>query len=131
VPEPKRSSMRKAKVTVVPSGRGERVALPKGSFSDLIITDGTTASNSSMLGYSVFTPGTETKQKVHVDAEELAYIVSGTGRLSVGREVIWYKAGDSLHIPAGVPHGIGNDGKEDLVMVFFFPTPNYPRTVDG
>jgi len=131
MPGTERASAREAKVTVVPPGGGERVALPRGSSSDLVITDGTVESNSSMLGYSVFTPGTETKQKVHVDAEELAYIVSGSGSLLVGREAIGYGTGDSLHIPAGVPHGIRNDGTEDLVMVFFFPTPNYPRTVDG
>lgn len=121
----------KGRVAVVHPAGGRRVALSGGSFSDLVITDETARANSSMLGYSVFTPGTETKQKVHLGAEELAYIVSGSGQLVVGREVVRYKAGDSLHIPAGVPHAVKNDGDEDLVMVFFFPTPNYPETVDA
>ena len=118
-------------MTVVPFGKGEKVKIGQNSFSNLIVTNKTTGSNLSTLGYSVFTPGTDTKQKVHVDAEELAYIVSGTGKLTVGDELISYGQGDSLHIPSGVPHGIRNDGKEDLVMVFFFPTPNYPETVDA
>lgn len=121
----------KSRVTVVAFEGGERVKIGASSFSNLIVTDKTTSSNSSMMGYSVFTPGTDTKQKVHVDAEELAYIVSGSGKLTVGDELIPYRSGDSLHIPAGVPHGIRNDGKVDLAMVFFFPTPNYPKTVDA
>jgi quercetin dioxygenase-like cupin family protein len=121
----------KPRVTVVPFDKGEKVKIGHGSFSNLIVTDKTTESNFSTLGYSVFTPGTDTKQKVHLDAEELAYIVSGAGKLTVGDELISYGPGDSLHIPAGVPHGIRNDGREDLVMVFFFPTPSYPKTVDA
>ena len=122
---------RRLHVTVVPFESGEKVKIGKSGFSNLIVTDRTTPSTTSMLGYSVFEPGTDTKQKVHVDAEELAYVVSGSGKLTVGNELVSYGPGDSLHIPAGVPHGIRNDGKEDLVMVFFFTSRNYPKTVDA
>lgn len=118
-------------VTVVRFDEGEKVKVGTSSFSNLIITDKTTSSNSSTLGYSVYTPGTETKQKVHVDADELAYVVSGTGKLTVGERLVSFGPGDSLHVPAGVPHGVRNDGKVDLAMVFFFPSRNYPRTVDA
>jgi quercetin dioxygenase-like cupin family protein len=121
----------KGHVTVVPFDMGERVKIGQSGFSNMIVTDRTTETNGSMLGYSVFSPGADTKQRIHVEAEKLAYIVSGSGKLTVGDKVIGYGKGDSLHIPAGVPHGIRNDGKEDLVMVFFFPTRNYPKSIDG
>jgi quercetin dioxygenase-like cupin family protein len=127
----KSGRMERSRVSVVPFDEGEKVKIGEKGFSNLIVTDKTTGSNVCMLGYSVFSPGTDTKQKVHLDAEELAYIVSGSGKLTVGKDLIPYKEGDSLHIPAGVRHGIRNDGERDLVMVFFFPTRNYPKTVDA
>ena len=88
-------------------------------------------SNRNMLGYSVFRPGIDTKQKIHVEAEELAYVVSGSGKITVGNELISFSAGDSIFIPPGVPHGVRNDGSADVAMVFFFSSPEYPKTVDA
>jgi quercetin dioxygenase-like cupin family protein len=133
---PSRKSEAK-KRTVSPSMKvvrfndGLKVDLGKGSFSNLLLTKSTVRGNKNMMGYSVFTPGTDTKQKIHVKAEELAYVVSGSGKITVGRKYFTFHAGDSLHIPAGVPHGVRNDGKEDVVMVFFFSSNDYPKTVDA
>jgi quercetin dioxygenase-like cupin family protein len=118
-------------IIVVPYGSGEKVDLGRGSFSNLLLTKSTAKINQNMMGYSVFKPGIDTKQKIHVDAEELAYVVSGSGKITTGTEVRPFKAGDSLCIPSGVPHGVRNDGSEDVAMVFFFSSPNYPRTKDA
>lgn len=117
---------------VVHFDEGDKVDLGKGSFSNLILTSSTLYSNNrNMMGYSVFTPRTSTKQKIHVKAEELAYVVSGSGKITVGTNSYPFNQGDSLHIPAGVPHGVLNDGREDVIMVFFFSSPGYPKTVDA
>ncbi|HZW58040.1 MAG TPA: cupin domain-containing protein [Nitrososphaerales archaeon] len=127
----KRVKASKNKIIVVPFKSGEKVELGGGSFSDLLITSSTVSGNKTMMGYSVFKPGINTKQKIHLSAEELAYIVSGSGKITVGRKNIRFKQGDSLYIPAGMPHGVKNDGKEDVVMVFFFSSALYPSTVDA
>jgi quercetin dioxygenase-like cupin family protein len=120
------------KIRVIPHLEGNKVDLGKGSFSNLILTSSKLdKSNKNMLGYSVFKPGIDTKQKIHVDAEELAYIVYGSGKLTVEKELISFTAGDSLFIPPGVPHGVRNDGVEDIAMVFFFSSPEYPKTIDA
>ncbi|HXQ93534.1 MAG TPA: cupin domain-containing protein [Nitrososphaerales archaeon] len=120
------------KIKVVPHKQGDKVDLGKGSFSNLILTGSKLEkSNRNMLGYSVFKPGIDTKQKIHVEAEELAYVVSGSGKITVGNELISFSAGDSLFIPPGVPHGVRNDGSEDVAMVFFFSSSEYPKTVDA
>ena len=117
---------------VVPFDEGQKVDLGKDSFSNLILTSATLkGSNMNMMGYSVFTPGTDTKQKVHVNAEELAYVVSGSGSITVGNKLFPFREGDSLHIPSGVPHGVRNDGKENVAMVFFFSSKAYPKTIDA
>lgn len=120
-----------SKVSVIHFENGEKVDLGNESFSDLLLTSKTVKGNENMMGYSVFRPGIDTKQKIHVAAEELAYVVSGSGKLTVRKELISFKSGDSLHIPPGVPHGIRNDGSEDIVMVFFFSSPSYPKTKDA
>lgn len=107
------------------------VQLGGGSFSNLLLTKSSISKNKTMMGYSVFKPGTDTKQKVHLSAEELGYVIAGTGKITVGDKVYPFKQNDSLYVPRGVPHGVRNDGKEDVVMVFFFSTPSYPKTVDA
>ena len=57
----------------------------------------------------------------HTDsAEEILYIVSGTGIAHAGDESGRVSAGDLAVIPAMVPHGIANDGDETLRVVGFF-----------
>ena len=57
----------------------------------------------------------------HTDsAEEILYIVTGTGVAHAGDERGRVSAGDLAVIPAMVPHGIVNDGDETLRVVGFF-----------
>ncbi len=57
----------------------------------------------------------------HTDsAEEILYIVSGRGEAEVGEERAEVGAGDLAVIPAMVPHGLVNTGKEPLRVVGFF-----------
>ncbi len=79
------------------------------------------------MGFSTWKPGASTKQMVH-ETEEMAFIVSGKGKLSVGDKFVSYKAGQGVLIPAGVPHGVVNDSDQDLTMVYVFSYPEYPPT---
>jgi quercetin dioxygenase-like cupin family protein len=121
----------KKEISVIPFDGGNMVQLGGGSFSNLLLTKDILSKNKNMMGYSVFKPGTDTKQKVHVSAEELAYVVTGSGKITVGEKYYTFKSNDSLYIPRGVPHGVRNDGTEDVVMVFFFSSPSYPKTIDA
>jgi quercetin dioxygenase-like cupin family protein len=57
----------------------------------------------------------------HTDsAEEILYIVSGTGIAHAGDERGRVSAGDLVVIPEMVPHGVANDGDETLRVVGFF-----------
>ncbi len=106
------------------------IALGNGSWSRLVLTGETAGAQKAMLGCSVFTPGTSTPQKVHAE-EELAYVLSGYGEITVGDEAVPYGPGSAIYIPAGVPHGVRNNGPEDVVMVFVFSYPAYPPTTDA
>jgi quercetin dioxygenase-like cupin family protein len=122
----------KDNIKILSQSFGDRVDLGKGSFSNLILTGSKLeGKNRNMMGYSVYKPGIDTKQKIHLEAEELAYVLTGSGKLTVGEELVTFKAGDSIFIPPGVPHGVRNDGSEEVAMVFYFSSPEYPKTVDA
>lgn len=118
------------RIKVVPLESVEPILLGQGSWSRLLLTAGTVGAQESCLGFSIFVPGTNTPQKIH-EAEELCYVLSGRGQLTVGSEVVEYAAGQALYIPPGVPHGVSNPYGADLVMVFVFSHPAYPPTVDA
>jgi quercetin dioxygenase-like cupin family protein len=114
-------------VTVVPLDSVEPIELPHGSWSRMLVTDGRVDGNAASLGYSVFTPGTVLSPVRH-EAEEIAYVVAGSGELQLDGSPVAFRAGDALHIPAGVWHAVANTGEADVVMVFGFPRPDYPPT---
>jgi quercetin dioxygenase-like cupin family protein len=116
-----------AVVGVVSLGDVEPIELPRGSWSRMLVTDARVGGNRASLGYSVFTPGTVLPAVRH-EAEEVAYVVSGSGELRLDDGAVDFRAGDALHIPAGVWHAVANTGDDDVVMVFGFPHPDYPPT---
>lgn len=104
-----------------------QIDLPRGSWSRMVLNKETVSGNRSALGYSVFTPGTETTLVSH-EVEELAIVLAGRGELRLEDGVVAYGQGDALLIPAGTWHAVANTGDEDVVMVFTFPYPDYPPT---
>ena len=114
-------------IKVVPKGQGKKVDLPGGSWSLQMVTAAATGSKKSMLGLSTFKPGSCTEQMIH-EEEEMCYVLRGKGCLEVKDKAFTCAAGEAVYIPAGVPHGVRNTGREDLVMVFVFSSPAYPPT---
>ncbi|MBS1679134.1 MAG: cupin domain-containing protein [Actinobacteria bacterium] len=114
-------------ISVVPLAEVETIDLPGGSWSRMLITGSTVGGNAASLGYSVFRPGTELTSVSH-ETEEVAYVVSGSGRLDTDAGEVRFTAGDAIHIPAVTWHAVVNDSDADVVMVFGFPHPDYPPT---
>lgn len=103
------------------------IELPGGSWSRMVLNDKTLTGNTASLGYSVFTPGCVTGMVAH-ETEEVAYVLSGSGELRLDGEPVPFRAGQGLHVPAGIWHAVANTGDEDVIMVFGFPHPDYPPT---
>ena len=114
-------------VAVVNLTEVDPIELPNGSWSRMLVTSGRVGGNRGSLGYSVFTPGTALTPVKH-ETEEVAYVVSGSGELRLDTEVVAFREGDALHIPARTWHAVANTGEADVVMVFGFPHPDYPPT---
>lgn len=114
-------------VRVVGLGEAEPIELPQGSWSRMLVTRERVDGNGASLGYSVFTPGTVLPAVKH-EADEVAYVVSGSGELRLDGEAVGFSQDDAIFIPAGVWHAVANTGDADVVMVFGFPHPDYPPT---
>lgn len=106
------------------------IPLPNGSWSRILVSSSTVDDNVSSLGYSVFTPGTETDHLSHA-VEELAFVVAGRGELRLNDTTVALPPGSAVFIPARVWHTVVNSGDEDFVMVFTFPDRGYPVTERG
>ncbi|MFH0915297.1 MAG: cupin domain-containing protein [bacterium] len=115
------------KISVVDLSDGKRTDLPDGSWVCELASGPLNGAERTTMGFSTWKPGASTKQMVH-ETEEMAYIVSGEGKLSVGDKFVSYKAGQGVLIPAGVPHGVVNDSDQDMTMVYIFSHPQYPPT---
>jgi quercetin dioxygenase-like cupin family protein len=105
----------------------EPIELPGGSWSRMLVTEDRVDGNASSIGYSVFKPGSSTASVSH-ETEEVAYVVSGSGRLDTDEGEVRFQTGDALHIPPHTWHAVVNDSDAEVVMVFGFPHPDYPPT---
>ena len=64
-------------------------------------------------------PGLSYETHSHADHEEIYYIIGGTGRIKIDREVARFRDGDAIYIPRAALHSITNDG-EDMVEFLAF-----------
>jgi len=117
-------------VKVIQFKEGEKINIGNDSWSCHLLTASSVGTSKVMLGVSTFSPGTDTLQKIHTE-EELCFVLKGCGSITVGEEEIHYGPQSAIYIPPGVPHGVKNTGKEDVVMVYVFSSPQYPPTKDS
>jgi mannose-6-phosphate isomerase-like protein (cupin superfamily) len=69
-------------------------------------------------GIIVLHPGQEDTQEPH-SADELYYVIEGTGFIELGNANKPVKKGSIIFVPAGLPHKFyGN--KEDVVVLYMF-----------
>lgn len=115
------------KIEIVRFDDIEKTDLGGGSWAKELLTEKTVNTQKTMLGVSVFKPGTGTATRIHKE-EELAYILQGEGVLECSQEKVEVVKGTAVFIPPGVKHGLRNIGDEDLIMVYVFSYPKYPPT---
>jgi mannose-6-phosphate isomerase-like protein (cupin superfamily) len=54
--------------------------------------------------------------------DEVYYVVSGTGRMTIDDKPFDVKAGDAMLTRPGSSHGLVQTGGADLVVIIVFPT---------
>ncbi len=69
-------------------------------------------------------PGQSQTPHSHSGQDKVYFVLEGCGRFAVGNEVEHLTAGEAIVAPAGVEHGLVNDGADPLtVLVVVSPPP--------
>ena len=74
-------------------------------------------------------PGQSQKPHTHGDQDKVYYVLEGAGRFSLGGQQERLAAGEALVAPAGVEHGLVNDGSDPLLVLVVVtpPPPHGPK----
>jgi mannose-6-phosphate isomerase-like protein (cupin superfamily) len=75
--------------------------------------------DSSHLFYDTYCllPGQSQKVHAHEGSDKVYYVLRGAGRFTVGDEEEDFGEGHAVIARAGVPHGVRNATREDLVLL--------------
>ena len=71
------------------------------------------------VAYAMLQEGKSYEAHSHADHEEVYYIISGEGKITIYGETKPLRDGDAVFIPAGSTHSIGNTGKDFLIFLAF------------
>jgi quercetin dioxygenase-like cupin family protein len=85
-----------------------------------LVTSETVGAKDSVFGLTVFPPGAKHDIHRHPHAEEIEYIVSGSGVAQVGDDDVEISAGELVYVPANEYHGFHNTSDGETVMVWTY-----------
>jgi mannose-6-phosphate isomerase-like protein (cupin superfamily) len=69
------------------------------------------------LAEEVLLPGSAVAPHHHRELEEIYYILSGRGRMTVGEETSDVAEGDAVYVPRGASHTLENTGAEPIRLI--------------
>ena len=77
----------------------------------------------ALLDLYCVAPGQEQKPHTHGDQDKFYLVLEGRGRFRLGSAEHTLEAGDALVAPAGIEHGLVNDGDARLLVVVLVTPP--------
>ena len=70
-----------------------------------------------MVGINCLEPGQEQTVHDHAGADKFYFVMEGRGQFSIGEETHEAGPGQVVWAPAGLPHGVRNQGDKRLVLL--------------
>jgi quercetin dioxygenase-like cupin family protein len=74
-------------------------------------------SDALLLGLNCLEPGQIQAPHEHADQDKFYFVVEGSGEFWLGEERQIASAGEIVWAPAGLIHGVENEGRERLTML--------------
>jgi len=104
---------------VVRAGSAQTFRSPDGLATMELLLEPPDGS-ASYLGRAVFLPGARSPVHQHPESEELVYVLSGSGTMTLGDATLAVEKGMAVRIPAGVPHSftVGGEKPMEVVQVY-------------
>ncbi len=98
------------------------------AFSKMLITPENSETRDIDFRISIYRPQGYAESHQHETAENIYYIIKGTGLVELDGEKHVVGANTVVYMPPGVKHGIWNTGLEDLVLIFLaVPAQDMPK----
>ncbi len=102
---------------VINRQRAAIIKTPHGSEIRPLVDRTTSSVERCSLAEEVLPPGGEVGRHHHLETEEIYYILSGQGQMTVGTEARGVAAGDAVFIPCGCAHTLANTGAEPMTIL--------------
>jgi mannose-6-phosphate isomerase-like protein (cupin superfamily) len=102
---------------VINRNQAEIVRTPHNSEIRPLIDRTTSPITQCSLAEELLPPGCAVTPHYHRDLEEIYYIVSGFGLMTVGENSREVSAGDAVYIPRGHRHSLKNTGSEPIKLI--------------
>src|SRR5215216_813802 len=102
---------------VINRDHASAIKTPHGSELRPLIDRTTSAITQCSLAEETLPPGRAVTPHHHRELEEIYYIVSGRGVMSVGDEQHEVVAGDAIFVPRGHSHTLANTGDEPIQLL--------------
>ena len=85
-----------------------------------LVTKETVGASKTVFGVTFFPPGARHELHRHPYAEEVEYLVSGSGTAYVGDDAIELGEGEAVFVPQNAYHGFENTSDADVVMAWYY-----------
>jgi len=102
---------------VVNRNRAEVINTPHGSEIRPLIDRTTSGVAQCSLAEETLPPGCAVTPHHHLEIEEIYYLISGRGLMTVGDETSEVNAGDAIYVPRGRRHTLRNTGSEPIKLI--------------
>jgi mannose-6-phosphate isomerase-like protein (cupin superfamily) len=93
------------------------IRTPHGSEIRPLIDRTTSGITNCSLAEETLPPGCAVTPHYHREIEEVYYVVSGSGEMTVGDETRQVATGDAVYVPRGRRHSIANNGTEPIKLI--------------
>jgi oxalate decarboxylase/phosphoglucose isomerase-like protein (cupin superfamily) len=85
-----------------------------------LVTKDTVGASKTVFGVTFFPPGSKHELHRHPNAEEVEYLISGSGIAYVDADAVEMGPGDAVFVPQNAYHGFENTSDAEAVMAWYY-----------